>query len=409
MNIIEIIEKKKDAKELSFDELNYAFNGYLNNEIADYQMSALLMAICINGMSFEETKHLTDIMINSGEIIDSSKINGILVDKHSTGGIGDDVTLVMGPILASVGLKVGKMSGRGLGITGGTIDKLESIPGFRVNLTTEEFIHNINTVGLSVCSQTPNMTPLDKIIYELRDVSGTTSSIPLIASSIMSKKIAVGAKYVLIDVKVGEGALIKTKEDATALADTMIKIGDAHNLKVIPVLTDMSKPLSDSIGNALAVLDVIDTLKGKKSRLLDLSKYLSSILISNAYGISIDEAQEKVEYSLNTKAALNKFYEFVSNQGGDLDKIVLSSQMDAIKANKAGKIEGISAHKIGEIAVNLGAGRKKKNDVIDYNVGIKLSVHVGDFVNVGDILCYIYKKDDIDYTEEVRSAFNIVN
>lgn len=408
MNIIDVIEKKKDNKELSFDELDYAFNGYLNGSIADYQMSALLMAICINGMSFEETKNLTDIMVKSGEVIDVNTIDGVLVDKHSTGGIGDDVTLVMGPILASLNLKFGKMSGRGLGITGGTIDKLESIPGFRVSLTKEEFIHNLNTVGMTICSQTPNMTPLDKVIYELRDVSGTTSSIPLIASSIMSKKIAIGAKYILIDIKVGEGALIKTKEDAMHLADTMVKIGDAYDRKVIPVLTDMSTPLSDSIGNALAILDVMDTLKGKSSALLNLTIKLSSILASLALNISIEEATSKVEEVLKTGAALNKFYEFVQNQGGDLSKVTVSSKVDEIISNQDGIVENIYAHKIGSLAVNLGVGRKKKNDPIDYGVGIKLKTRIGDRIKKGDILCYIYKNDDKDYTEEAISAFNIV-
>lgn len=409
MSIIEIIEKKKDARELTLDELNYAFMGYLNGDVADYQMSALLMAICINGMSLEETKNLTNIMVNSGETIDSSKINGILVDKHSTGGVGDDVTLVMGPILASLGLKVGKMSGKGLGITGGTIDKLESIPGFRVNLTNEEFIYNINSVGLSICSQSPNMTPLDKVIYELRDVSGTTSSIPLIASSIMSKKIAVGAKYILIDIKVGEGALIKTKDDAMILADTMVKIGEDHDIKVIPVLTDMSVPLGDAIGNALAVIDVIDTLKGKKSALLDLCKRLSSILVCNVLNISEEEANAKIEEVLNSGAALNKLYEFVSNQGGDISKVSVSSNIEEVKANKSGILQNISAYKIGEISVNLGAGRKKKNAPIDYGVGIKLKVHVGDEITDGAPLCLVYKNDNNDYTNVVREAFNIVN
>ena len=405
MNIIDVIEKKKDGNELSFEELNYAFNGYLNGTVADYQMSALLMAICINDMSFDEIKHLTDIMINSGELIDSSKVDGIMVDKHSTGGVGDDVTLVLGPIMASLGLKFGKMSGRGLGITGGTIDKLESIPGFRVSLTTEEFIHNLNTIGISLCSQTPNMTPLDKVIYELRDVSGTTSSIPLIASSIMSKKIALGAKYIIIDIKVGNGALLKSKEDAIQLANIFVKLGDAYGRKVIPVLTNMDTPLSDSIGNALSILDVIDTLKGKKSALSDLSLHLSSILASNALGIDMDEARERVEKVLNEGIALNKFYECVANQGGDLSKVEVSQNVDEITSDKSGIIKSIKAHNIGSIAVDLGAGRKKKNDAIDYGVGIKLKVHVGDEIHEGDILCYVYKNSDKDYTREAFDIF----
>lgn len=409
MNIIEIIEKKKDNKELSLEELEYAFNGFLSGDVADYQMSSLLMAICINGMSFDETKNLTDIMVQSGVTIDTSKTEGILVDKHSTGGVGDDVTLVLGPILASIGLKVGKMSGRGLGITGGTIDKLSSIPGFRTSLTIDEFIHNINTVGLSISSQTPDITPLDKVVYALRDVSGTTSSIPLIASSIMSKKIAIGAEYILIDIKVGEGALIKNRGDALELANTMVKIGDAYNRVVIPVLTDMDNPLSDSIGNSLAILDVIDTLKGKRSALLDLSIHLSSILLTYSLNIDMKEAEDKVNEVLNNGSALKKFYEFVENQGGDLSKVSVSSKVDKILSSKSGTIESISAYKIGSTGVKLGAGRKKINDAIDYGVGIKLNVHVGDKVNTGDTLCYVYKNDDNDYSDELRGSFVIVN
>ena len=408
MNIIEIIEKKKGKLELSLEEMKYAFNGFLSGDVADYQMSSLLMAICINGMSFDETKNLTDIMINSGERIDTSKINGIMVDKHSTGGVGDDVTLIMGPILASLGLKVGKMSGKGLGITGGTIDKLLSIPGFRVSLTMDEFIYNINKVGLSISSQTPNMTPLDKVIYELRDVSGTTSSIPLIASSIMSKKIAVGAKYILIDIKVGNGALIKTKKEALELADTMVKIGASYDVEVIPVLTDMNVPLGDAIGNSLAILESIDALKGKKSALLDLCIHLSSILASHALNISMEEATEKVNNVLNDGSALNKFYEFVSNQGGDINSLNISTNVDTILSDKSGTIENISAHKLGSIAVSLGAGRKKKNDAIDYSVGIKLKAHIGDTINAGDTLCLVYKNDDKDYTNDIRESFTIV-
>ena len=409
MNIIEIIEKKKDKGELSLEELEYAFNGFLSGIVENYQMSALLMAICINGMSFEEVKNLTDIMVKSGKVIDASKIDGILVDKHSTGGVGDDVTLVLGPILASLGLKVGKMSGKGLGITGGTIDKLSSIPGFRTNLTIEEFVHNINTIGFSITSQTPDITPLDKAIYALRDVSGTTSSIPLIASSIMSKKMAIPAKYILIDIKVGEGALIKTKNDAYELADIMVKIGEYYDRVVIPVLTDMTHPLSDAVGNALAILDVVDTLKGKKSALLDLSIHLSSILLTYALNIDMEEAEKKVHEVLNNGLALKKFYEFVENQGGDLSKVSVSSKVDKVLSDKSGIVENISAYKIGSIGVDLGTGRKMVDAPIDYSVGIKLNVHVGDRVDIGDTLCYIYKNDEKDYSDQIKDAFIIVN
>ena len=251
MGILEIIDKKREGKELSREEINYAFNGYFNGVIEDYQMSSLLMAICIQGMNERETIDLTDLMLNSGTSLDTSKIEGVQVDKHSTGGVGDKTTLIIGPIMAALGYKMGKLSGRSLGFTGGTIDKLESIPGFRVSFTSDEFISNLNKVGFALMMQTPDMTPLDKVIYDLRDVSGTVSSVPLIASSIMSKKLAVGSKYILIDLKVGDGALIKNKSDAVDLANLMIQIGKAYDREVIPVLTDMNIPLGDNVGNAL--------------------------------------------------------------------------------------------------------------------------------------------------------------
>lgn len=408
MNILEVIEKKRFNQPLTKDEISYAFNGYLHNEVEDYQMSALLMAICINGMNEEETINLTDTMLNSGKTLDTSKIDGIMVDKHSTGGIGDKTTLVLGPIIASLGLKIGKMSGRGLGITGGTIDKLESIPGFRVSLTEEEFIYDLNKVGFVISEQTPDMTPLDKVIYALRDVSGTTSSIPLIASSIMSKKLALGASIILIDIKVGEGALIKTKEDAYRLAEMMIEIGKHYNKKVIPVLSEMNTPLGDAIGNALEVEEAIDTLKGKTNEFSELCINLASILYSESTKTEKNEARKKVVEVINNGSAYKKFIEFVENQGGDITKLSHDSNIIPIESDKEGTITKISAKSIGLLAKDLGAGRTKKTDRIDYGVGIVLNKRIGDTVNKGDILCYLYGKDTDEFRNRAKESFMIV-
>lgn len=408
MGILEIIDKKRKGLELDKTELGEAFMGYMSGTVEDYQMTSLLMAICINGMTFNETIALTDLMLYSGKKIDTSKIDGIQVDKHSTGGIGDKTSMIIGPIIAALGLKMGKLSGRGLGITGGTIDKLESIPGFRVALTTDEFIYDLNKVGFTECEQTPEFTPLDKKIYNLRSVSGTVSSIPLIASSIMSKKLAVGADYILIDLKVGEGALIETKKDAVELANTMIEIGKAYNKTVIPILTNMNRPLGDNIGNALEVLEAIDVLKGKNGILRDLCIELSSTLYSRAKKVNLDYAKREVIRVLDTGLAYDKFMEFVKIQGGDIDKIELAQFLKPIKSDKEGKLKDISAKKIGQIALELGGGRIKKTDQIDYGVGIVINKHINDNIQKGDILCYLYQKDEIDRTNEALEAFTIV-
>lgn len=408
MNILDILEKKRFNNELSKDEIFYAFNGYLNGDIPDYQMSALLMAICTNGMTIRETIDLTDIMLNSGHILDTSKIEGILVDKHSTGGIGDKTTIVIGPILASLNLKVGKMSGRGLGITGGTIDKLESIPGFRVSLTEEEFIYNLNKIGFVLSEQTPNMTPLDKVIYALRDVTGTTSSIPLIASSIMSKKLAIGAKYILIDIKVGEGALIKTKEDAYTLAETMIKIGSYYDKRVITVLSQMDTPLGNNIGNALEIEEAIDILRGKTGEFAELCINLSSILYSTSMNISMEEAKERVKKVIDDGSAYKKFLEFIENQGGDITSLRHADNIVPVPSLTSGIVTKISAKNIGSLAKTLGAGRTNLKDTIDHRVGIKINVKIGERIETGDILCYLYVHDSKDYIDEARNAFTIV-
>lgn len=407
-DILNIINKKRLKQELSKEELEYAFIGYLNNKIENYQMSSLLMAICINGMNLRETVDLTDIMLKSGTVLDASKIKGIQVDKHSTGGVGDKTTLIIGPILASLGLKVAKLSGRGLGLTGGTIDKLESIPGIKLSYSNDEFIKNVNKVGFALMEQTKDLAPLDKVIYNLRNATGTVASIPLIASSIMSKKLAVGAKYILIDLKVGSGALLQTEQEAKELASTMIKIGKSYDKVVIPVLSQMDTPLGDNVGNALEVIEAMEVLKGKKGHLRDLSIELSSVLFAKATNIGLKEAKKKVNEVLDNGQAYKKFVEFVENQCGSLDKIQVSQELKDVLSDKEGFIEKISAKKIAEVSLNLGSGKKKLSDKINYGVGVVLKKHIGDYVKKGDVLAHIYQDVKCDYSNEVLDAFKIV-
>ena len=410
MNILEIIEKKKNNEALTYDEIKYAVMGYVNDEIPDYQMSSLLMAIVINGMNEEETINLTDIMLESGEKVDLSKIDGVVVDKHSTGGVGDKTTLVLAPLVASLGIKMAKMSGRGLGHTGGTIDKLESIEGFKVNLSEEEFIDQVNKVGCAVVSQTKNLVPADKKIYALRDVSGTTESIPLIASSIMSKKIASGASIIVIDVKVGNGALMKNKEDATKLAKLMIKIGKKYNRKVVCVLSNMEEPLGKNIGNGLEVKEAIDTLKGNGPK--DLTKLvlvLGIILVKEALNITDKEAKELLIENIKNGKAYDKFKEFISAQGGNIDSILVEDNVVSIKSNKDGFIEHIDALKLGEIVKNIGGGRISKEDKIDYGVGLSLNKKVGDYLLGNEELLKLYLKDKDIAIRDITDCFIITD
>ena len=390
MNIVDIINKKRVGEVLTREELDYAFNGYLNGTVKDYQMSSLLMAICINGMDEYETFALTDIFINSGDILDLSSIEGIKVDKHSTGGVGDKVTLIIGPIVASTGCVVPKMSGRGLGHTGGTIDKLESIEGFNTSLSEEEFINQVKKIGLAVIGQTKNLCPIDKVIYALRDVTGTTSSIPLIATSIMSKKIAGGADKILLDVKVGNGALMKTREDAEKLANLMEKIGKNYNREVICEITDMNIPLGDNIGNSLEVMEAMDILNGKKGRLYDLCIEIASQMISLAKNISMPDARIEAINAVDSKRAYNKFLEFVKEQGGDITSLKVSDKTIEVKSTKTGVIKEMNALALGELSVSLGAGRRNKEDKIDHTVGIVLEKHLDEHVEVGETLCTLY-------------------
>ncbi len=393
MNIVEIIDKKRIKKELSKEELSFAFNGYLNGDVKDYQMSSLLMAICINGLNKRETFDLVDIFIKSGDVLDLSSIPGIKVDKHSTGGVGDKVTLIIGPIVAACGVCVPKMSGRGLGHTGGTIDKLESIKGFNTNLTEEEFINQVKKIGIAVTGQTKNLCPMDKVIYALRDVTGTVSSIPLIATSIMSKKIAGGADKILLDVKVGDGALMKTRKDAKELADLMTEIGKFYKREVVCELTDMNTPLGDNIGNSLEVIEAMDVLKGKKGTLRDLCIDVATKMVSMSKEISLASAKKEVLDVLEKGLAFNKFLEFIKAQGGDIDSLEVSMKNIDIKSTKNGVLNKIKALKLGELSLMLGAGRINKEDKIDHRVGIVLKKHLHDKVEIGDTLCTLYVKD----------------
>ena len=394
MNILDIITRKKNNQSLSYDELFFAFNGYLNGSVPDYQMSALLMAIVINGMNMTETLALTDIFLKSGDELNLGEKIENLVDKHSTGGIGDTTTLIIGPMCASLGMKMAKMSGRGLGITGGTIDKLESIPGFNVNLSEDEFISQVENIGFAVVSQTKNLTPLDKVIYALRDVTGTAESIPLIASSIMSKKLALGSKNILIDVKVGKGALMKTIDDANTLCKYLEEIGDAYNRNVRTIIGNMDAPLSYAIGNSLEVCEAMNVLNGKKCPLYDACVEIVANLYDMIFSSGLEEGYKQARYVLESKKALNKFYEFVHAQGGSLRGVSVAKNKIKITANETGEVEKIDALKVGELAATLGASKKSLDDKIDYTVGIMLNVKIGDHVNTGDTLYTIYTNEE---------------
>lgn len=394
MNILDIITRKKNNQSLSYDELSFAFNGYLNGSVPDYQMSALLMAIVINGMNMTETLALTDIFLKSGDELNLGKKIENLVDKHSTGGIGDTTTLIIGPMCASLGMKMAKMSGRGLGITGGTIDKLESIPGFNVNLSEEEFISQVENIGFAVVSQTKNLTPLDKVIYALRDVTGTAESIPLIASSIMSKKLALGSKNILIDVKVGKGALMKNIDDANTLCKYLEEIGDAYNRNVRTIIGNMDAPLSYAIGNSLEVCEAMNVLNGKKCPLYDACVEIVANLYDMTFSSGLEEGYKQARYVLESKKALNKFYEFVHAQGGSLRGVSVAKNKIKITASETGEVEKIDALKVGELAATLGASKKSLDDTIDYTVGIMLNVKIGDHVNTGDTLYTIYTNEE---------------
>lgn len=407
MTIIDIITKKKNKGELSYEEIKYAVDGYIDGSIKDYQMSSLLMAITINGMTKEETFNLTEIMLNSGEKINLDDLQPV-VDKHSTGGVGDKTTLILAPLVAACGVNIAKMSGRGLGFTGGTIDKLESIPGFNTSIDINKFKEQVKNINVAIVGQMGNLVPADKKIYALRDVTGTVESIPLIASSIMSKKLASGASTIVIDVKVGNGALMKTESDAKKLANLLVEIGKQHNKKVVCFITDMDEPLGYAIGNSLEVLESISTLIGKGPKdLTYLVLNLATYMVSMAKNIPLEKANQEVVENLYNGNAYKKFQELVQNQNGNLNRIKLAKKVLTIKSNKQGYIKSINALELGEIARILGAGRLNKEDKINFEVGIVLNKKVGDYVKKEEELLKLYVNEKTVPEQQILDCFTI--
>ena len=410
MNIQEIIAKKRDKQELTKEEINFFITEYTNNNIADYQASALIMAIYLNGMSKEETVNLTTAMATSGDILDLSEI-GTVVDKHSTGGVGDKVTLILAPIIASLGVPVAKMSGRGLGYTGGTIDKLESIPGYKTNISEEEFIQNVKKIGISLIGQTMNLAPADKKIYALRDATSTTESIPLIASSIMSKKIAAGANKIVLDVTYGSGAFMKTKERAKELANEMIEIGRLAGRETVAVITPMEEPLGKNVGNNLEVIEAVEALKGNiaedvKNVVLELG---SNMLKLAGKGKDLEDNKSKMMDNILNGKALEKFKELVANQGGDVTYIKDTNKFEKAKyilpvtlEEQNGIVKELKAEEVGKLSVLLGGGRIRKEDKIDPSVGITLIKKIGDKIEKGDTVAYIHANDEKKGKEAVQ-------
>ena len=415
MDIIEIIIAKKDGKALTKEQIHYFIKSLIDRTIEDYQVSALLMAITINGMNSEETAYLTEEMRVSGDVWDLSDIPGLKIDKHSTGGVGDKVSLILGPLVASCGAKMAKMSGRGLGHTGGTLDKMESIPGMKINLTKDEFKKQVKEIGLAIIGQDKTIDPADKRLYELRDVTGTVQSIPLIASSIMSKKLASGADCILLDVKCGKGAFMKNYEDAKKLATEMVNIGKELKKNVKAEITDMNQPLGKAVGNNLEIKEVIETLKGNGPKdLVEICLSSGSILLVQAELFkNVEDARKALLENIKNGNAFEKFKEFVKAQGGDLDyidhpeKFPVSKNLIEIKSENEGYIKTIDALEIGLGSCHLGGGRMKLTDVIDMSAGIILNKKVGDFVKKGELLCTLHtNKDKVDHiVEKVKKAF----
>jgi len=412
MRMYDIIEKKKHNIELSKDEIEWLISNYTNDYIFDYQMSAFLMAVYFNGMTENEIFNMTMAMAKSGDVLDLSLINGIKVDKHSTGGVGDKTTLIIAPIVAACGGKVAKMSGKGLGFTGGTIDKLESINGFKTNISINEFIENVNDIGVSVVGQTGNLTPADKKIYALRDVTATVDSIPLIASSIMSKKIAAGSDGILLDVKVGSGAFMKDIKKAEELADIMIKIGKKANKKVSALITNMDEPLGCAIGNALEVEEAIEVLKGnKKGDLYEVCIELASRMLVMSECGTLEECKDMVIEAINSFKAYDKFEEMVKRQNGAITEFKKAKYSYEVLAKKEGYIGGIECCECGRASVVLEAGRENKDSIIDYQAGIIIDKKTSDKVSIGDRLAIVYtnNKEKIKEASEIlETAFTIV-
>ena len=416
MRMVDLIHKKKQGGRLTRAEIEFIIAGCTSGAIPDYQMAALLMAICFKGMDRAEIANLTLAYVDSGDRIDLTEVEGIKVDKHSTGGVGDKVSLIVIPLVASIGIPVAKMSGRGLGHTGGTIDKLESIEGFKTDLTRDEFISNVNTYKMAIAGQSENLTPADKKIYALRDVTATVDSVPLIAASVMSKKIAAGADAIVLDVKVGSGAFMKSLAGAGELARTMVEIGKSLNRKTVAVVTDMSQPLGREVGNANEVKESIDVLKGKGAKdlttvALTIASYMT--VLGGAFA-DLDKAYSELEQAVKSGKAIEKLKQLIKVQGGNPAVIDRPEQLPqakyhvAVKSPESGYVTAINAESIGVSAMLLGAGRKKKEDRIDYSAGLTMVKKIGDKVNTGDTICLLHTnlEEHGDAEAMVRSAYS---
>lgn len=412
MRMYDLIMKKRNGEELTKEEIEFMIEGYTKEEIPDYQMSAFLMAVYFKGMTEDETVELTMAMANSGDIMDLSEIEGLKADKHSTGGVGDKTSLVLGPMVAALGVPVAKMSGRGLGHTGGTIDKLESFPGFSTDLTKEQFVQNVNSIKMAIIGQTGDLAPADKKLYALRDVTATVDNLSLIASSIMSKKLAAGADVIVLDVKTGKGAFMKKEADALALAREMVKIGTNAGKETVAIISDMDQPLGFSVGNALEVKEAIDTLNGNGAKdLLELAITLGAYMLVGTKRVqNIEEAREKLLGTIEDKSALKKFQEFVEAQGGDARAIAntellpKASIVMEIKAEEDGFVEKIETEEIGMVCLLLGGGRETKESEIDLSVGLVLHKKIGDAVKKGEVLATMYG-NDLKKMEIARERF----
>ena len=414
MNIISIIGKKRDKKILTKEEIDYFVKGYTKGTITDYQAAALIMAIYINGMTNDEITNLTLSMATSGDTLDLSDISDCIVDKHSTGGVGDKITIILMPIIASLGIPVAKMSGRGLGFTGGTADKLESIPGYKVDLSIEEFKENVKEIGISLITSSLNLAPADKKIYALRDTIACTANIPLIASSVMSKKIAAGANKILIDITCGNGAFMKDVKQARELAAMMIKIGKLANREVRCVITNMDEPVGNAIGNSLEVIEAVRALKGEMTE--DVREIVfalgTQMILMAGKTQSPQEAENMIKEAIITGKAYEKFKELVEKQGGDISYIETTEKFSKAKhiipvfAEYRGALKTVDTEMIGNISVYLGAGRMRKEDTIDYSAGIIMNQRIGNVVEVGQVLAYVYTNDETKIDGAVKNLKN---
>ena len=416
MNFLDIIQKKKENKALSEEEIKFFIENYVKGEIPDYQVSAFLMAVYFNKLNLDETYYLTKAMLDSGDRVDLSEVPGSKVDKHSTGGVGDTVTLVLGPLLASVGLVFAKMSGRGLGHTGGTLDKLESIPGFNINIGGKEFVEILKKSNIAVIGQTENIVPADKLLYALRDATATVDNVSLIASSILSKKIALGTDALVLDVKVGSGAFMKDVPSAVELSELMVNLGKKFGRNTKAIITSMNEPLGDAIGNSLEVIEAINILKGKKSgHLKEIALRIGSkLMIMEGLAKTEDEARKVLEGKISDGSAIEKFKEMVELQGGDpsyideTDKFKKSSIIKDIVSEESGFVKSIEAIEIGIASRDLGAGRHKKDDVLDLSAGIYLHKKVGDFVEKGEKIATIYTEKENEVAgaiDRIKAAY----